>query len=133
MQADSDPKPNFNFGFKPTIVLLILNKQTERALELLAKNYQVDIPKLKIGLPKGHTSRTYGTYTSKDQTISLLNSDILGNPFVVIHEFYHHLRSKAIDRQHRGTEKNADKFAIAFIEEYQAAAKAYNAQNGSQS
>ena len=133
MNADSNAKPSFNFGFKPTIVLLILNKQTEQALEMMAKNYQVDVPKLKIGLPKGHTSRTYGTYTTKDQTISLLNSDMLGNPFVVIHEFYHHLRSKAVDKMHRGTEKNADKFAIAFIEEYQAAAKAFNAQNSGQS
>jgi len=132
VQADSNAKPHFNFGFKPTIVLLILNKQTEHALELLAKNYQVDVPKLKIGLPKGHKNRVYGTYTTKDQTISLLNSDMLGNPFVVIHEFYHHLRSKGVDKQHRGTEKNADKFAIAFIEEYQQAAKAFNALNSRQ-
>jgi len=103
--------------------------QTEQSLALLAKNYQIDVPKLKIGLPKGHKTRTYGTYTSKDQTISLLNSDMLSNPFVVLHEFYHHLRSKAVDKVHRGTEKNADKFALSFIEEYQQAAKAFNAQN----
>jgi hypothetical protein len=42
------------------------------------------------------------------------------NPFVIIHEFYHHLRSKAVDKMHRGTEKNADKFAIEFIEAYKA-------------
>jgi hypothetical protein len=131
--VQTDSKPSFALGFKPTIVLLILNRQTEQALELLAKNYQVDTPKLKIGLPKGHKSRIYGTYTAKDQTISLLNSDMLGNPFVVLHEFYHHLRSKAIDRVHRGTEKNADRFAVAFIEEYQRVAKAFNAQNSNQS
>jgi len=129
--TDLEPKHNFTFGFKPTIVLLILNRQTEQALELLAKNYQVDTPKLKIGLPKGHKSRTYGTYTAKNQTISLLNSDMLGKPFVVLHEFSHHLRSKAIDKMHRGTEKNADKFAIEFIEEYQQAAKAFNAHHSS--
>jgi len=129
VQSDSNSKPSFNFGFKPTIVLLILNMQTEQSLALLAKNYQIDVPKLKIGLPKGHKTRTYGTYTSKDQTISLLNSDMLSNPFVVLHEFYHHLRSKAVDKVHRGTEKNADKFALSFIEEYQQAAKAFNAQN----
>jgi hypothetical protein len=127
------PNSNLNFSFKPTIVLLILNKQTEQALELLAKNYEVDIPKLKIGLPKGHKNHVYGTYSTKDQTIRLMNSDMLGNPFVVLHEFYHHIRSKSVDKQHRGNEKNADKFAIAFIEEYQTAAKNYNAQNSNSS
>ena len=110
-------------NFKPAIVLLILNKQTEEALEMLAKNYSVNIPNLKIGLPKGHKNNVYGCYTPKDTTISLLNSDMLGNPFVVLHEFYHHLRSKSVDKQHKGTEKNADKFAVAFLKEYEAAAR----------
>ncbi len=119
-------EPNFSLSFKSTIVLLILNKQTEQALELLSKNYQVDVPSLKIGLPKGHKNKVYGTYSTKNQTICLLNSDMLGNPFVVLHEFYHHLRSKAVDKQHRGTEKNADKFAIDYIKEYQTAAKNFS-------
>ena len=119
-------EPNFSLSFKSTIVLLILNKQTEQALELLSKNYQVDVPSLKIGLPKGHKNKVYGTYSTKNQTICLLNSDMLGNPFVVLHEFYHHLRSKAVDKQHRGTEKNADKFAINYIKEYQIAAKNFS-------
>jgi Zn-dependent peptidase ImmA (M78 family) len=110
-------------NFKPAIVYLILNKQTEQALELLAKKYGVDVPKLKVGLPKGHTRNAYGTYNAKNQTICVLNSDIFSNPFVILHEFYHHLRSKSVDRQHKGTEKNADKFAVEFIREYQAAAK----------
>ena len=110
-------------NFKPAIVLLILNKQTEEALEMLAKNYSVNIPNLKIGLPKGHKNKVYGCYTPKDATISLLNSDMLGNPFVVLHEFYHHLRSKSVDKQHKGTEKNANKFAVEFLKEYEAAAR----------
>ncbi len=130
MNGDSDVTPSFAFGFKPTIVLLILNKQTEQALELLAKNYQVALPQLKIGLPKGYKSRVYGTYSAQDQTIRLLSSDMLGNPFVVLHEFYHHLRCKSVDRVHRGTEKNADKFALTYIEEYQKAMKDFNRQNG---
>jgi len=121
---------NFRFNFKTTVVLLILNKQTEQALELLANNYEVEVPNLKIGLPKGHTTRVYGTYSTKNQTICLLNSDMLGNPFVVLHEFYHHLRSKAVDKQHRGTEKNADKFAIEYIKEYQETVKKFKPQNG---
>ena len=106
--------------FKPLAVALILNKQTEEALELLAKAYGVNVPKLKIGLPKGHKA-AYGCYTNMTETISLLNSDMLGNPFVVLHEFYHHLRSKGVDKMHRGTEKNADKFAIEFLQAYEAA------------
>ena len=80
-------------------------------------------PLLKIGLPKGHKNNIYGCYTAKNTTISVLNSDILGNPFVILHEFYHHLRSKSVDKQHKGTEKNANKFAIDFIREYEETAK----------
>jgi hypothetical protein len=105
--------------FKPLAVWLILNGKTESALELLAKIYCVSVPNLRVGLPKKHKTKAYGTYTAKDQTISVLNSDVLVNPFVVIHEFYHHLRSKGVDRMHRGTEGNADKFAIDFLVSFQ--------------
>lgn len=110
-------------NFKPVAVWLILNGRTEEALTLLAKNYGVNVPTLKVGLPKGHKVTAYGCYTTKNETISVQNSDVLANPFVVIHEFYHHLRSKAVDKMHRGTEKNADKFALGFLQAYQAAAK----------
>ena len=110
-------------NFKPLVVWLILNGKPEEALKLLAKNYKVNVPKLKVGLPKGHKITAFGCYTSKNQTISVQNSDILVNPFVILHEFYHHLRSKAVDKMHKGTEKNADKFAIDFIQQYQLAAK----------
>jgi hypothetical protein len=111
------PKDNL----KPTIVWLILNGKAEEALAILAKNYKVNEPKLKVGLPKGHKIRAYGCYTSKNETISVLNSDAMLNPFVILHEFYHHLRSKAVDKMHRGTEKNADRFALEFIEAYKTA------------
>jgi hypothetical protein len=109
-------------NFKPHIVELILSGKTEEALELLAEVYHITVPSLKVGLPKKHKIKAFGCYTPKNQTISVLNSDILSNPFVVIHEFYHHLRSKAVDRMHRGTEDNADKFALDFLREYQIAA-----------
>ena len=104
-------------NFKPLIVSLILNGQAEKALELLAENYKVSMPKLKVGLPKGHKAKAFGCYTTKDATISVLNSDVIVNPFVILHEFYHHLRT-SIDKKHKGTEKNADKFARDFIEAY---------------
>jgi hypothetical protein len=107
-------------NFKPLIVWLILNGQAEKALDLLAKNYKLSTPKLKVGLPKGRKATAFGCYTPKDATISVLNSDVIVNPFVILHEFYHHLRT-SVDKQHKGTEKNADKFAREFIEVYKAA------------
>jgi hypothetical protein len=107
-------------NFKPLIVWLILNGQTEKALSLLAKNYKVSTPKLKVGLPKSRKAKASGCYTPKDATISVRNSDVMRNPFVILHEFYHHLRT-TIDKKHKGTEKNADKFATEFIEAYKAA------------
>jgi hypothetical protein len=107
-------------NFKPLVVSLILNGKPEEALELLAKNYRVKVPALKVGLPKGHKTTAYGCYTNKNQTIAVLNSEILVNPFVILHEFYHHLRSKSVDRMHKGTENGADQFAMDFIVAYQA-------------
>jgi len=107
---------------------MILNKQTEEALDMLAQNYRVATPKLKVGLPKGHIRNAYGTYSPKNQTISVLNSEVFGNPFVILHEFYHHLRCKSVDKLHRGTEKNADKFALEFLREYETAARAIMAR-----
>ena len=105
--------------FKPAVVQLILNGKTEEALDLLADNYKVRTPRLKVGLPKGRKVTAYGCYSPKDETISVLNSDVLANPFVILHEFYHHLRSRCVDKIHRGTEGNADKFALDFIREFQ--------------
>src|SRR5512137_1738993 len=106
-------------NFKPLVVWLILSGNPEEALELLAKNYKIKVPNLKIGLPKGHKVTAFGCYTSKTQTIFVLNSDVLLSPFVILHEFYHHLRSKSVDGVHKGTERGANKFAIDFIVEYQ--------------
>ena len=112
-------------NFKPLIVWLILNGQAEKALDLLAKNYNVTTPKLKVGLPKGHKAKAFGCYTPKNATISVLNSDVIMNPFVILHEFYHHLRTP-IDKKHKGTEKNADKFAKEFIEAYKSSSAPQN-------
>jgi hypothetical protein len=109
-------------NFKPLVVWLILNGKPEEALELLAKKYMVNVPELKVGLPKKHKITAFGCYTAKNETISVSNSDVIANPFVILHEFYHHLRSKSVDKMHKGTEKNADKFAMEFIEAYKALA-----------
>jgi len=117
-------------NFRPAVVQLIFSGKTEEALDLLAGNYKVRTPRLKVGLPKGRKVTAHGCYSPKDETISVLNSDVLANPFVILHEFYHHLRSKAVDKIHRGTEKNADKFALEFIQAYQAQALTKGLFNG---
>lgn len=103
--------------FKAFIVRLILNGKAEKALELLAEHYGVDVPKIKVGLPKGRRKKTLGCYNAKKGTIFVLNSDVLKEPFIVLHEFYHHLRT-ALDAKHRGTERYADEFAREFIQAY---------------
>ncbi len=94
--------------FKAGIVQLILMKQPEQALDLLSKLHQVEVPKLTVGLVKGR-SKAIGVYVSRSKTIYASNRDILFNPAVILHEFYHHLATRF--GKHRGTEKHADFFA----------------------
>ena len=103
--------------FKAFVVWLILNGKTEEALELLAKYYKVNLPKIKVGLPKRHRKNTLGCYTAGKETISVLSSDILKEPSIILHEFYHHMRMDA-DKRHKGTERKAHEFAQNFIEAY---------------
>ena len=103
------------------IVWLILNGKVERAVEILSAQFAVSVPKMRVGLPKGRKNKASGCYTVRDRTISVLDSDTLKEPFVVLHEFYHHLRTTA-DRKHKGTEKFADKFALEFIAAYKSMA-----------
>jgi hypothetical protein len=103
--------------FKAYIVWLILKSETEKALEMLAEHYEVEVPKLTVGLPKRHKTNVLGTYSAHDKTISVLNSDMLRNPSVIIHEFYHHLRID-LDNKHKGNERNAREFAQDYIDAY---------------
>ena len=102
---------------KAMIVWLILNGNPEKAIEMLAEHYGVNVPKIKVGLPKGRKKQVFGCYKAKDKTVFVSNSDALKEPFIILHEFYHHLRTTA-DAKHRGTEKNANEFANEFIQAY---------------
>jgi len=104
-------------NFKAFVVWLILDGRTDKAVELLAEHYEVNVPKLQVGLPKGRRKETFGCYSAKSKTISVLNSDVLKQPFVILHEFYHHLRTTPASK-HKGTEKHADTFANEFIQAY---------------
>jgi hypothetical protein len=101
--------------FKAKIVHLILSKETEEAIELLSKHYKVSTPKLKMGMPK-RDAKYPACYVARTTTIHFANSNNLYNPFIILHEFYHHLRTTGTT--HRGTEKNADKFAKEYITKY---------------
>jgi hypothetical protein len=98
-------------------VVLIVDGNADTALRMLADDYGVAKPRLKVGLPKGRRRNSLGCYNAKNKTIYVLNSDIMKQPFIILHEFYHHLRTN-VDLKHRGTEKYADRFAKDFIQAY---------------
>lgn len=104
--------------FKARIVHLILSKKPEEALESLAIFYHVGTVDLRVGIPKGHV-RAAGCYISTKKTIFVSDRDNLYNPYVILHEFYHHLRTHV---KHKGTEKYANKFADEYIQSYKKAA-----------
>jgi len=112
-----------DFPLKARIVHLILSKNPEEALERLSEYYNVEVPKVKIGMPKGHV-RYQGCYVTGKKTIYFSHRDALYSPYVVLHEFYHHLRTR--DRKHKGTEKLADAFAKGFMEAYKELADSTN-------
>lgn len=108
-------------------VKMIQEGRTEDALEILSEYYKVQTPKLKIGLPK-RCRKAYGCYVAKEKTIYLRSSDEYTNPFVVLHEFYHHIRWRL--GSHRGTEKHADKYALQSIQYYKLLTTLAGERNG---
>jgi len=101
--------------FKAAIVGLILTKDTETAVEVLSRKFKVRPPKLEIGHTKGKKI-ALAVYSVPANSIAFSNQDHFFNPFIVLHEMYHCIRSKS--GHHRGTEKNADRFALDYIENY---------------
>lgn len=99
--------------FQDTVVRLItIDKKPEDALELLSTHYRVQKPLLRIGLPKGE-KRALGCYSQRDKTIYISREEYLYDAYVLIHEFYHHLRH--VGGKHRGTERHARDFALGFL------------------
>jgi len=101
---------------KAQIVRMILEKQTEKALEKLSEFYHVTPPQIVVGTIKGKRRTVYALYVQNERKIYALNSEIFFNPFVVLHEYYHHIRTKL--GVHRGSERNANKFAQEFVDAY---------------
>jgi hypothetical protein len=101
---------------KAKIVYMILNRKTEEALQNLSKFYNVTPPKIVVGTIKGKRRTVYAVYVQKERRIYVINSDIFYNPFIVLHEFYHHIRTRA--GVHRGSEKYANMYAQSFVDSY---------------
>ena len=101
---------------KAKIVYMILNRKTEEALQNLSKFYNITPPEIVVGTIKGKRRSVYAVYVQKESKIYAINSDIFYNPFVVLHEFYHHIRIKG--GIHRGSEKHANTYAKDFIDAY---------------
>ena len=101
--------------FKAQIVQLILSKMTEEAVDLVSKRLKVRTPKLGIGPTKGKKV-ALAVYSVQANAILFRDQDQYFDPFVVLHEMYHCIRSAS--GAHRGTEKNADRFALDYIQEF---------------
>lgn len=102
--------------FKAYIVQLIIDKKTEKAIESLSRFYEIKPPQIVVGTIKGKRRTVYAVYVQRECKIYCINSDIFYNPFIIMHEFYHHLRTTA--GVHRGSEKHANMYAREFINSY---------------
>lgn len=102
--------------FRSKIVQLILEGHAEIALELLAQRYSVSQPDIRVGTVKGHR-HVLGCYVAREGRIYMAKSEYLNAPFVVLHEFYHHLRASQTKGK-RQIEKRADLFALGYIQDF---------------
>jgi hypothetical protein len=98
------------------IVYMILSKETEEALQKLSDFYHISPPEIVVGTIKGKRRTVYAVYVQKERRIYALDSDIFYHPFIVLHEFYHHLRTRG--GMHKGSEKYANIYAQGFIDSY---------------
>ena len=96
-------------------VHLILEGKPEEALLILSKHYGIPPPRLEVGLPK-RCLHALGCYVPSRRTIYVRSSAEYRDPFIILHEYYHHLRWRR--GKHRGTEKYADQYAIRAIKIY---------------
>ena len=111
------PKDSDEASFQARIVgMIALARKPEEALDALCSHYRIGRPSLRIGLPKGE-KRALGCYVHRDRTIYMSREEYLFDPYVLIHEFYHHLRH--VSGKHRGTERHARDFALGFLKNAQ--------------
>jgi Zn-dependent peptidase ImmA (M78 family) len=85
-------------------------------VKLLSEYYGVVEPSLRVGTVKRHR-KVLACYVQKEKRIYISKSPLLTDPFVILHEFYHHLRASQVSRN-RQVEKRADLFALRFIRDF---------------
>lgn len=105
--------------FRARIVAFILDGRPEHAIKLLSEYYGVSEPRLRVGTVKRHR-KVLACYVEKEKRIYISKNQLLTDPFVVLHEFYHHLRASPVMRN-RQVEKRADLFALNFIRDFKRA------------
>ena len=115
---------------KAKVVNMILNKKTEEALKNLSQFYKVIPPEITVGTIKGKRKTVYAVYVQRESKIYCINSDVFYNPFIILHEFYHHIRTKG--GIHKGSEKYANTYAKSFIESYKKIIDQITTQNQNQ-
>ncbi len=98
------------------VVAMIADGKPEPAMKLLSDYYGIREPDLRVGTVKRHR-KVVAVYVEKDRCIYLSKSDYLTNPYVILHEFYHHLRASEPDKR-RQVERRADLFASTFIRDF---------------
>jgi hypothetical protein len=92
---------------------MILEGHPEKALHFLSVHYEVQEPDLRVGTVKRHR-KVLAVYVHKEKRIYISKSDLLRNPFVILHEFYHHLRASQTPMNEQ-VEKSADSFALTYV------------------
>lgn len=102
--------------FHARVVSLIADGKPENAMRVLSAHYGIPEPDLRIGTVKRYR-KVVACYVEKEKCIYLSRSDYLDNPYVILHEFYHHLRASEPDKR-RQVEKRADLFASAFLRDF---------------
>jgi hypothetical protein len=102
--------------FRARVVGYILDNRAEKAVRLLSEYYGVTEPDLRVGTVKRHR-KVLACYVEKEKRIYISKSPLLADPFVILHEFYHHLRASPVARN-RQVEKGADLFALRFIRDF---------------
>ncbi len=100
---------------KARVVELILRGDVGDALDELSRGYAIKSPKIRVGTVKGHR-KVWAVYHQRDKTIYGSSREVLLNPFIVLHEYYHYLQSERYGK--KGNEKYANKFAQDFFSVY---------------
>lgn len=111
------PSSEIDSTFRVGVVRMILEGHPEEALHSLAEHYEVQEPDLRVGTVKRHR-KVLAVYVHKEKRIYVSKSDLLTNPFVILHEFYHHLRASQTPKNEQ-IEKRADSFALSYIRTFQ--------------